>query len=157
MRKNNESGADDGGYEVGYRKPPLHSRFRPGQSGNPAGRRKGVRNLATDVRRTLAAPVTVKEGDLRRKKSTQEGMLLKLREKALGGDPSSMKVLVELAKLFNNDATESGLSQLLADDQAILDGFLAKYRIAATITAPARSSDGGASKAGESPIKKGRK
>jgi hypothetical protein len=37
--------------EIGYRNPPQHSRFQPGQSGNPAGRRKGVRNLSTNVRR----------------------------------------------------------------------------------------------------------
>ena len=41
------------GYEVGYARPPLHSRFRPGQSGNPAGRRKGAHNLGTDVQRIL--------------------------------------------------------------------------------------------------------
>ncbi len=24
-------------YKVGYKKPPLHTRFKPGQSGNPSG------------------------------------------------------------------------------------------------------------------------
>ena len=37
--------SDDG--QVGYRKPPVHTRFKPGQSGNPKGRPKGPRNLAT--------------------------------------------------------------------------------------------------------------
>ena len=36
--------------KVGYGKPPLHSRFTRGQSGNPKGRPKGVRNFKTDVR-----------------------------------------------------------------------------------------------------------
>ncbi len=32
------SAHDEDDYEVGYRKPPKHSRFKPGQSGNPRGR-----------------------------------------------------------------------------------------------------------------------
>ena len=32
------------GYEVGNGKPPEHSRFKPGQSGNPRGRPKGAKN-----------------------------------------------------------------------------------------------------------------
>ena len=67
------TGDGTNGYEVGYGKPPKHSQFRPGQSGNPAGRRKGVRNLKTDVKRTLATPVKVKEGGRTRTRSTQEG------------------------------------------------------------------------------------
>ena len=32
-------------YEVGYGKPPAHTRFQPGQSGNPAGRPRGAKGL----------------------------------------------------------------------------------------------------------------
>ena len=31
-------------YEVGYGKPPSHTRFKPGESGNPRGRPRGSRN-----------------------------------------------------------------------------------------------------------------
>jgi hypothetical protein len=34
-------------YEVGYGKPPQHSRFKPGHSGNPRGRAKGSLNTHT--------------------------------------------------------------------------------------------------------------
>jgi hypothetical protein len=38
--------AEPSAYEVGYGKPPIASRFAPGQSGNPKGRPKGSRNKA---------------------------------------------------------------------------------------------------------------
>jgi hypothetical protein len=118
-------GSDNSDYVVGYGKPPLHSRFHAGQSGNPAGRRKGVRSLMTDVKRALSTPIKVKEGGRTRKKSTQEGALMVLREKALRGDARALDRLLELALRFNNDATEIGSTQALgADDQAILAAYL---------------------------------
>jgi Family of unknown function (DUF5681) len=50
-------------YAVGYGKPPLHTRFRKGQSGNPGGR---PRRIATERAKALALreayrTVTVKE------------------------------------------------------------------------------------------------
>jgi hypothetical protein len=120
------------GYEIGYGKPPKHTRFRAGRSGNPAGRRKGVRNLTTDVKRTLQVPVKVTESGRARKISTQEGALMLLREKALQGDARALDRLLELARLFNNDAGESGPAPALAsDDRAILAAFAAEIAAAA--------------------------
>jgi hypothetical protein len=52
-------------YEIGYGKPPEHSRFKKGQSGNPNGR---PRRKHGDQARRIALqeayrPVTVREGD----------------------------------------------------------------------------------------------
>ena len=41
-----ESPKTSGDYEVGYGRPPVQSRFQPGQSGNPAGKRKGQPTVA---------------------------------------------------------------------------------------------------------------
>jgi hypothetical protein len=127
--KHPNSASDDvnGDYEIGYAKPPKSARFRPGQSGNPAGRRKRVRNLRTDVQRTLKVPLTVKANDRPRTISTQEGALMVLRQKALQGDARALDRLLDLARLFNNDTGEIGPAEVLArEDQTILDAFRAE-------------------------------
>ena len=111
---------------VGYKRPPRHSQFRPGQSGNPRGRQKGLRNLASDVKRTLGTPVTVNEQGKTNRVSTQEAVLRRLREKALKGDARALDRLVELAHCFNNNEASEGIgaSAMPADDQAILDAYV---------------------------------
>src|SRR5215207_9998198 len=49
-RRRRTSGTHKGDYEVGYGKPPLHSRVKPGQILNPAGRGKGKRGFKTEFR-----------------------------------------------------------------------------------------------------------
>jgi uncharacterized protein DUF5681 len=131
--KSKQATSSDGdSYSVGYGKPP---------TGNPAGRRKGVRNLMTDVKHTLSTPIKVKEGGRMRNKSTQEGVLMVLREKALRGDPRALDRLLELALRFNNDAAEMSPAEPLgADDQAILDAYVAESSGVAMIAATAESS-----------------
>ena len=61
-------------FKVGYKSPPRHSRFRRGQSGNPRGRQRGLRNFGTDVKATLAGPVAVNEQGKAKRVSSQEGI-----------------------------------------------------------------------------------
>jgi Family of unknown function (DUF5681) len=48
-------------YDVGYRKPPRHTRFAKGQSGNPRGRPPGAKNLKTLLSEALNETVIVSE------------------------------------------------------------------------------------------------
>lgn len=50
-------------YEVGYGRPPVGSRFKPGQSGNPSGRPKADRSLATFIVDELNRPITVETSE----------------------------------------------------------------------------------------------
>jgi hypothetical protein len=131
---------DEPAYQVGYGKPPKPTRFRPGQSGNKTGRRKGLRNLKTEVKRTLMKPVKVKEDGGTRTISTQEGVLLKLREKALRGNDRALDRLIYLARL-DNDAEEPAQT-LCPEDQAILDSYIAEKIAEATRPTLAEPPDG---------------
>ena len=62
----------DAPYEIGYCKPPKHTRFKPGQSGHPSGRPRGQRNFRTAVREALQEKVTIREGE-RQRKRLQDG------------------------------------------------------------------------------------
>jgi len=115
---------DKNNFEIGYGRPPRHSRFVPGQSGNPRGRQKGVRNLANDVKRTLEVPVRLTDQGKTKRVSTQEAVLLRLREKALKGDARAIDRLVELARAYNVAEAASGTDQAMSlEDQAILDAY----------------------------------
>lgn len=50
-------------YKIGYRRPPIASRFRPGVSGNPKGRPRGARNRASPWRASFDEIVKVMQGD----------------------------------------------------------------------------------------------
>ncbi|MDQ6873376.1 MAG: DUF5681 domain-containing protein [Gemmatimonadota bacterium] len=121
-----ENSEDD--FKVGYKSPPQHSRFQPGSSGNPGGKQKAVRNLGSDVKRTLEVPVRLNEQGKARRVSTQEAALLRLREMALKGDARALDRLLALAQIFNNGvAIESlGDKTVAAEDQAILDAYAAE-------------------------------
>lgn len=119
-------------YEVGYRKPPKDSRFKPGQSGNPKGRPKGTRNFRTDVKATLESRVNVTKDGKRRKISTQEATLLRLTEKALNGDIRALNQLLALAQTYNNEELPPPRKDLSGGDAALLEIYNARLLSGAT-------------------------
>ena len=55
--------APKGDYLVGKGRPPLETRWQPGQSGNPRGRRKGHRNVKTELREIAFKKIMVRDGE----------------------------------------------------------------------------------------------
>ena len=76
----------NGDYEVGYGKPPKHSQFKRGQSGNPRGRSKGTKNLKTDLIEELGEKIVIREGDRSQKVSKQRALLKSVVNRAIKGD-----------------------------------------------------------------------
>jgi len=81
-------------YEVGYGKPPLATRFRPGQSGNPQGRPRGAKSVATSVDEALNERVSVTENGKRRKITKRQAMFKQLANRAAQGDHKATQLLL---------------------------------------------------------------
>ena len=112
---------DDG---IGYRKPPKHSRFKKGQSGNPKGRPKGTRNFESDLEDVLKAEVKIMEDGRSKKVSSQRAALMRLREKALKGDGRALDRIIALASEHSAEKeARSADRQLSADENAILERY----------------------------------
>jgi hypothetical protein len=86
-------GAD---YEVGYGRPPVHSRFRKGQSGNPRGRRPRDQTMPEALRKALWGKVVVSENGTRRKVPRIEIAARQLANKAAAGDLGAIRLIVQI-------------------------------------------------------------
>jgi hypothetical protein len=83
---------------VGYKRPPEHARFKPGQSGNPSGRAKGSKNLKTIFESILKEKVTLREGNEVKHVTKAEALMRGLVIGALKGDHRSIGTLFRIAE-----------------------------------------------------------
>jgi hypothetical protein len=97
IQTNNQANTTTEG-KVGYQRPPVKSRFRKGQSGNPRGRRKGQRNLGPVLAEVLRQTVTVKQEGKSQRMSKGEALIQMLLSKALNGDSRTIKAMLDLTQ-----------------------------------------------------------
>ena len=87
-----------GDYEIGYGKPPRHPGFPKGRSGNPKGRPKGSKNLATLVAEALDEKVQVTEDGKRRRITKRELVIKQLVNKSAAADLRAIKQLTDIVQ-----------------------------------------------------------
>jgi hypothetical protein len=115
-------------YDVGFGKPPKASQFRKGSSGNPKGRPKGRRNLATVLERTLQEKVVINENGVRRTVTKLEAAVKQLVNQAASGDLGAMRQLSALAGSTDDEQLAPSTRQLDQDDQKVMENVLKRFK-----------------------------
>ena len=115
--------------DVGYGKPPKETQFKPGQSGNPNGRPKGSKNLATDLKEELAQKIVITEGGQQQEITKQRAMLKALLSKALKGNFHAANTLLNLkARIEQTESNSSPDDTISEEDADILENFATRIR-----------------------------
>src|SRR3984893_11118914 len=86
----------ESGYQVGPGRPPLHTRFKKGQSGNPGGRStKSVPALLADA---LNETVVVTIDGRRRTITKREAIVTQMVDESASADLGATKMLLDMMK-----------------------------------------------------------
>ena len=121
---------DDRDYEIGYGKPPKHTRFKKGQSGNQKGRPKGAKSFSTDLREELNEKVPVRENGKVKVLSKQRAILKAQVSKAMAGDTRAAQSVVSMVAAYLNDDAETAFGTPLQDEEdKIIDDFIAQLKL----------------------------
>ena len=116
-------------YEVGCGKPPVHSRFKKGQSGNPRGPRP--KNLPALLVEALNEKVVVTIDGERREITKREAVATQLVNKSTGADLRATKMLIDTLK---DAEKKAGVTQppeptpFTAADEEVMATFIARLR-----------------------------
>lgn len=92
MAKNRRKDKD---YEVGYGRPPKHSQFQKGKSGNPSGRPKEPTTFIESLNKQLSADVKVIKDGKERKITGLSALAQKYINMILSGDFRFMKLFMD--------------------------------------------------------------
>ena len=120
---------EEGDHEVGYRKPPRHTRFTKGQSGNPRGRPPGAKNLKTLLSDALNEFVIVSENGGRRKITKREAIVTQLVNRSASADFRAIKILLDMVRDIESqtEPASAETSPFNGADEKVIEQLKARF------------------------------
>jgi hypothetical protein len=115
-------------YAANYRKPPVHTRFKTGQSGNPRGR--PAKNLPALLAAALNEKVTVTENGKRRQVTKREAVIAQLVNKSASAELRATKMLIDMLRDIERRAepTATAKSPFSPTDKEVMQQLIARLR-----------------------------
>ena len=109
---------DERAEDVGPGRPPRHTRFKPGQSGNPNGRPKGSKNFATILQQQLRKKVTITVDGKPKRVTVQEVIARRLANDSMKGTTKAMELLIRLTSAKSDEgAGKDAASETVLPDK----------------------------------------
>lgn len=117
-------------YTVGYGRPPVHSRFQQGHSGNPKGKPRGRKSYKAIVAATLHEKITVQTPRGKKRMTKLEALIQTNMNNALKGDPKATDHILKIAREYGlaSEVAEpidaAAADHLREEDEAILARYI---------------------------------
>jgi hypothetical protein len=95
-------------YSVGYKKPPKHTQFRAGQSGNPKGRPKKVATVNEVFMKELQSLVSMTTSNGKKRKiSVLQAIAKRQANLAVNGDPKAARLVLDQLRELKPDSGDN--------------------------------------------------
>jgi hypothetical protein len=123
------SAQPDAAHAVGYGRAPNHTKWKRGQSGNPAGRRKGQRNVRTVLDEALNKRIRIREGNRTRSVTKLEAVIATMINAALKGSAKAQASLIALMRSvgMTGEVPEAAhQAPFTADDEALIRDYFTR-------------------------------
>ena len=120
---------DSGSYEIGFGKPPKGAQWRKGVSGNPKGRPKGAKSIATVLSEMGRRRIKITANGRQQTVTMLEAMVMQLANQAVSGNLKAIRETFAAHRLFVEfEQAPEAEPDFRERDNAVIENLLRRMR-----------------------------